>query len=374
MNVCIISKFPPIQGGISAKTYWMTRGLAEKDVTVHIVTNANCVEQEYRIDDQSLELPLKLNVHFVDPDIPWHIPSSDLYVPRLLDKALEIIADTHIDVIDTNYLIPYGIVGYMLSKITGIPYILRHGGSDIAKFLEPGIFRRLLSEVIRNASAIITDDKNKKFFEAINPNIHVLPRYIPDEKHFKPTIASRKIPTFACIGKINYYWKYKGLDKIIDIFSGIPNQYALRFVGQGKGFIEFEKFVNDHNMKPPEFKKFIHPAHMPSLLDDIDYLLYFQKDNPIKDFSNIVCEALWSGVTVITDETADMHEYAQYTRGISENQIIRLKLEDVDAAQSQIAMLINQWQGQSRCNLEIDYTYDRYIDETLSVYESMLDS
>jgi len=371
MNVCMISKFPPIQGGISAKTYWMAKGLAEKGVPVHVVTNANCVEEEYRIDDQSPDTPENLTVHYIDPDIPWHIPSSDLYVPRLLDKAMEIIGNNHIDIIDTNYLIPYGIVGYLLSRITGIPYIIRHGGSDIAKFLEHGVFGHLLPEVIRNASAIVTDDQNRKYFKDINSNIFTLPRYIPDERYFKPATGSRGMPSLAYIGKVNYYWKYKSLDKIVDIFAGIEAKHTLSFVGQGKGFDEFTRFAEARGLKTHEFTQFVHPAKVPQLLGRIDYLLCFSQDNPIKDFSNIVCEALWSGVTVITDETMDINEYAQYTRGLPENQIIRVDLEDIVTTQKQITSLINHWQGPIRHNIEIEYGYQQYIENTLSIYKNL---
>jgi len=371
MNICMISKFPPIQGGISAKTFWLAKGLAESGTTVHVVTNANFVEEDYYIDDQSPELSPDLRVHNVKPDIPWHIPYSELYVPRLLDKAMEVVDENQIDIIDANYLIPYGIVGYLLSNITGLPYVLRHGGSDIAKFLEQGIFSHLLTDVTRKAAAIITDDKNRTILETINSNVHVLPRYIPDERYFKPAMNSHDIPTFAYIGKTNYYWKHKSLDKIVEIFSGVKNPYALHFVGQGKGFTEFAKFVSEHDLKTHEFKKFIHPVHMPSLLGNIDYLLYFEKDNPIKDFSNILCEALWSGLTIITDQTMDISEYAQYTQGVPANQIIRLNLEDINVTQKEITALINQWSGPARFNVGIDYGYDRYIEKTLRIYDSM---
>lgn len=219
--------------------------------------------------------------------------------------------------IDTDYLVPYGIVGYLLSKITGIPYILRHGGSDWAKFLHKGLFSHLLGNVVQNAAAIITDNKNRGFFKATNSNVYVLPRYIPDEKYF--TMISHEVPTFAYIGKINHYWKYKSLDKIVDIFSGIKEEHTLHLVGQGKGFGEFAKFVEAHGLRTHEFRKFVHPVNMPYLLGHIDYLLYFSQDNPIKDFSNIVCEAVWSGVPVITDRQLDIKEYTQYTKIVSEN-------------------------------------------------------
>ena len=51
---------------------------------------------------------------------------------------------------------------------------------------------------------------------------------------------------------------------------------------QGKGFSEFVKFIEESGLKIHNLQKFIHPAHMPALLGNIDYLLYFEKDNPIE--------------------------------------------------------------------------------------------
>ncbi len=99
MRILFISKYPPIQGGISAKTYWLAQGLAERGIETHVVTNGNCVESEYRIDDTSPDPHPNLHIHFVDPDLPWHIPYSDLYVPRLLDKALQVSRENEIDLI-----------------------------------------------------------------------------------------------------------------------------------------------------------------------------------------------------------------------------------------------------------------------------------
>ena len=368
MNVCMISKYPPIQGGIAAKTYWLARGLAESGMTVHVVTNANCVEKEYCIDDPGPGIFKNPTIHYIDSDIPWHIPSSDLYVPRLLDKSLEVVRDNHIDIIDTNYLIPYGIVGHLLSMMTGIPYILRHGGSDIAKFLKRGIFSELLTCVIQNAAAIITDGRNKEYLEGKNPNVYVHPPYVPDEKIFKPFISFRDIPTFAYIGKINYHWKHKSLDKIVRIFSEISKPHVLKFVGQGKGFTEFARFVDENDLEKFEFHDFVHPANMPSLLGEIDYLLHFEKDNPVQDFSNLICEALLSGVTIITDECLTMAEYAQYSQFIPKNQIIRLNPEEKTDAQEIIEKLIKNWRKPVRFNVEGTLTFNQYIADTLKVY------
>lgn len=369
MKICIISKYPPIQGGISSHIFWLSKGLAEKGVEVHVVTNANCVEEEYSIEDRpEMNIP-NLFVHFVKSDIPWHIPYSELYIARLLDKALEIIEKHQIDIIDTNYLIPYGMVGYLVSKMTGLPYIIRHGGSDLAKFFNEGMFKHILKKTIQNAAVVLTDEKNKELFNELNPNFHVHPRYIPDERYFKPSFASHELPRFAYIGKVNHYWKYKSLDKIVNIFSGIKEKHELLFISQGKGIKDFSKFIKDQKLNTYEFKNFVHPTNMPDLLKNIDFLLCFTQDNPMRDFSNIISEALWAGIPIVTDITNKVKEYTKYIDITSGDQIINITLDDIETAQGEISTIINNWEGPARYTNEINYDYDKYINANLEIYD-----
>lgn len=372
MKICLISKYPPIQGGISSKTYWMSQRLAEIGIEPNVITNSNCIKSEYLIDDNQSETKTNLFIHYIDPEIPWHIPYSKLYISSLLDKTLEVIDKYQIDLIDTNYLIPYGIVGYLASKIRGIPYIVRHGGSDLAKFLKQGIFSSLLENVIRDARAIITDIKNENLFKYTNGVIYKLPRYIPDERYFKPAYAVRKFPAFAYIGKVNYYWKHKSLDKIVDLFSGVKQEHKLLFIGQGNGFNDFTDFVKQSGLGSYEFKKFIHPEKMPGLLNSIDFLIYFCQDSPIKDFSNIVCEALWSGVTIITDQTIDFNEYLEYIELSSDNQIIKIDLNNIKFAEKSIYNLIESWNGPVRFQNKIKYGFEKYINENVKLFNECL--
>lgn len=368
MQICLISKFPPIQGGISAKTYWLAQGLAERGIETHVVTNGNCVESEYRIEDNSPEPQPNLHIHFIDPDIPWHIPFSDLYVPRLLSKALQVTRENQINLIDTGYLIPYGIVGYLLSEIAGIPYVLRHGGSDIEKFLQQGVLNDLLKKVIQNAAAIITDNHNKEIFQSLNSSIYIVPRYIPDERYFKPSFSPHGTPTFAYIGKINHYWRHKSLHRIAEIFSGAKGDYRLVFVGQGKGLEDFSEFVLGYGLGGCEFRQFVHPANMPRLLNKIDFLICFAKDNPIRDFSNVFYEALWSGVRVLTDEIMDLNIYSEYIDLTSETQIVNLPIDDVRATRSKITEIMKGWEGPSRYNNKLKYNFNEYLDANLEIY------
>ena len=59
MKLCVIGKYPPIQGGVSRENFWQTYALAQAGYEVHIVTNAQEVENEFRcIDLPFLSHPL----------------------------------------------------------------------------------------------------------------------------------------------------------------------------------------------------------------------------------------------------------------------------------------------------------------------------
>ena len=49
MKICIIGKYPPIQGGVSMRTYWHAHGLATLGHEVHVVTNAKEAVSPFRM-------------------------------------------------------------------------------------------------------------------------------------------------------------------------------------------------------------------------------------------------------------------------------------------------------------------------------------
>ncbi len=296
MRVCMLSKFPPIQGGIAARTYWLARGLGEAGIEVEIITNANCVEPEYRISgcDGHLERMKNVRIHNLREDVPWHIPFSDAYVARLLNATLKVLALGNIDAIDAGFLMPYGVVAFLASQITGVPYVVRHGGSDLAKFVDHPEFSIVLGQVLRNASKIITDETHAEQFNDINKNIHLAPAYVANEHEFTPNGRSRnERPVIAYIGKVNYHWRNKRLDEALTYIAKQFDDYRLVFVAQGKGLHDFRQAVGEQKVGEIEFRNFAPPWEMPSLISSIDYVLTCE--DAIKSPSNIVAEVVSSG-------------------------------------------------------------------------------
>lgn len=305
LNVCMISKYPPIQGGMASMAYWLSQGLSEAGVSVTVVTNANRVEEDYRINDGMVEDGPMLNVRYVSEDLPWHIPDSPLYLARLVETTLQVCRQRKVDLIDAHYLVPYGMAAFLVNRITGVPYVLRHGGSDVGKFLSDGFFPNLLDITLSEARITVTDRKEIK---AKTSRWVSMPKYVPAPAFSSPGFSTIRPITIGYVGKINYYWRHKSLDKITRLLRTVSGEMRVIFLAQGKGLADF---ADNCDLTGIDFRNFIPPWEMPEFMREIDYLVYFCRDNPMPDRPNIIPEALESGVKVLTDSPEFFQQFLE---------------------------------------------------------------
>jgi len=373
MNICILSKFPPIEGGISAKTYWLSRGYAAAGMSVHIISNGNTVEDDYRIKECDLvKNPVNgIMVHEVEESLPWHIPEDSHSLVKLIDKVIEVNRLYPLDVIDTGYLIPYGIAGYMINKITGIPYVVRHGGSDLEKFLKPGIFKNILELVLRNASAIITDKFHEAFFSVYKEKLEFIAPYVPDSSVFLPSLKKiNPSPILLYLGKINWHWQRKGLDMIAGCVPFLPKGWELSIIGQGRGLERFKQFIRQSGIEEEEvqIQPFVGPAQVPQLLQKADYVFCLSVDESIKTISNTLLEAIHCGTTVIVNDTFDSSLYDGLVNNINDF-ILRVPLSKPrESVQTIDSHWKNRDPGKTKNSIMV-HSYEDYIEENLKILE-----
>ena len=312
--IVYISKYPPLEGGIASKTYWLANALARSGHTIHVVTDAVAVDTHLTISTAGHPpVPPGVFIHRVDQIIPWHIPNDSHREISLLDKALEVAADNKPDLIVGGYLVPYGVVASHLGRMTGIPFVLMHGGSDIQKFLLKGVWPNILPQIIAEAAMVVTDSDNQEHIQRFNTNIWKLPPYIPD-----PSVFSRRIRvesdqiTLAVIGKANYHWPHKGWQRIIDIWRPLPERFRFVVVSQGIGIKNFKAAMPKALEERIDWLSFVPPWHMPELLHTFDGLLYFQGQLPFPMYSNTVLEALACGIPLLTDSDDILNGYRKH--------------------------------------------------------------
>jgi len=158
LRICILGKFPPIQGGVSMRTYRTAHALAVKGHEIHVVTNAKEATPPFRIhmraeDWARCEARLgtgSVTVHWSDPvdRSQNYIPMASPFVTKLASIAARVHAEYPFDVIFSHYLEPYGIAAYLASQITGVPHVARMAGSDAGRLWHHPQFEALYDHAV----------------------------------------------------------------------------------------------------------------------------------------------------------------------------------------------------------------------------------
>ena len=172
MRICIIGKFPPIQGGVSARTYWGAHDLAARGHDVHVVTNAKEVRPPFRMhmrrqDWKRCEAtygpskdgasPGSVTVHWTDPvdNSQFYIPMASAFVSKIAATAARVHSERPFDVIYSHYLEPYGVAGHLAAEIARVPHVVRMAGSDAGRLWRHPPTQALCDHVLRSAATVI---------------------------------------------------------------------------------------------------------------------------------------------------------------------------------------------------------------------------
>jgi glycosyltransferase involved in cell wall biosynthesis len=179
VKVCFVGKYPPIQGGVSAQTYWAAYGLAERGHDVSVVTNAHEVEEDFRVrldptDDLRLATSFPhtggtLRLYQPEPmgHRMAHIPRSNPHVSKLAGLATDVVRTHGCEVIVGSYFEPYAMSASLAASWTSVPLVVHHAGSDLDRLMDVPELSSAYREMLRSAAAIVTRPSLYARFEAM---------------------------------------------------------------------------------------------------------------------------------------------------------------------------------------------------------------
>jgi glycosyltransferase involved in cell wall biosynthesis len=166
VRICLIGKFPPIQGGVSMRTYWAAHALAARGHEIHVVTNAKEVRPPFRMhmreqDWRRCEASYgegSVTVHWTDPvdRSQTYIPMASPFVSKLAGIGVRLHAEHPFDVIHSFYLEPYGVAGHLAAQMTGVPHVTRTAGSDAGHLWRHPQLEALYDHLFHSAAGVIT--------------------------------------------------------------------------------------------------------------------------------------------------------------------------------------------------------------------------
>jgi glycosyltransferase involved in cell wall biosynthesis len=303
IKVCFFTKYPPIEGGVSASAYWSSRALARKGIEVHIVTNSLEVEDEFRekIDlkkkmEKGEYQPKNVFVHNLNSPPDSHIPYSRAYLERLIGLGLKVIKENKCDIIDSYYFQPYGLAAIFTKLLTKKPCIIRHAGSDISRLFLNDDLNAIYKKSFQVADIIVTSPYFKNFFERCGVsegNLYFKPFVPTDLKYFNPKVKAANLidfgvpgpllkkPVFSYIGK---YSDHKGLFDLVKAVGKIKEDFLLLFVTGGFGLENFRSYIKSMPSLRNKyyFLDFQAPWKIPSIIKATNCLFQLENNFPIK--------------------------------------------------------------------------------------------
>lgn len=194
MKLCIIGKYPPVQGGVSRENFWQTYALAQAGFDVHLVTNAQEVENAFRcIDLPFLPNPLdslgaasgQVTVHYTPRRKYEYIPWANPFVTKLAATATDVIKTYACELIHSFYLEPYAVAAYLASQWTDVPYGIRHAGSDVGRLFQARELQTSYANVILSADYLLAGPKTFRSFLHLGVDLEKL--YLSRSGHGLPT-------------------------------------------------------------------------------------------------------------------------------------------------------------------------------------------
>jgi len=377
--------------------YWLTKTLGERGHEVHIVTNAQEVEEEYRerieTNDQQYA-PENVFVHSTNPNNnPWHIPFSKAYTERIASLAIEVIEKYNIQLIDSFYILPYGVAAFIAGNITVRPQILRHAGSDIGKLFASSSYNTLFREIFQRADKIITIPPLKEMFLSLgileskitfDENVSV------DTKTFNPEVPpfpllehiERQLPEcpiITYIGKINYYWKTKGLFELVKAVKDIRDDFLLLFVANGKGLRDFQNLIKEKNLsKNSIFLDFVPPWEIPSIIKLSTCVVVPEREFPIQYHTPILPREVMAvgKCLILSKELYNKQCYGNLSNGES---AFIIDPKNIKQFRAVIEYIIRHPEdatriGQNANKISKQFeNFNEYINQTIDLYTSLIE-
>lgn len=314
MRICLLGKYPPIQGGVSARSYWTARWLAARGHEVHVVTNADEVEPGFRIrplpGDEAWTGEVR--VWSTSPPGPAmrHIPDHNPFVTKLTSLAVTAVEEVGADVIVSFYFEPYAVAGFLAASFTGVPLVTRHAGSDVGRLLRHPQLGPCYERVLRKAALVCGSPVSLEHFAGLGVSrdrLQLDPGFALPVEVFHPgapaTHLRPGVPTFGIYGKVG---PVKGS---FDLVAALGRLAAagrdFRFLALAGGAPEqvglFHEAIRAAGIEErTDVVPFLAHWRVPGFLRSLTAACFLERDFPIDHNPGIPQEVLAVGVPLVT--------------------------------------------------------------------------
>ena len=226
-------EYPPMGGGGSRVVQGLSQELVRLGYSIDLVTMGykGLLPREHQGDFFIRRVPcIRTN------PIVCHSPEMLSYLLMAFPIALKMITIKKYDIIHAHFIFPDGVLAYLLSKVSGLPYLITAHGSDVPGY-NPDRFillhKMLLpvwKSIVRSSGRIIC---LSRFLESllknklptanttIIPNGFNIGRFTPDKQKADRILISSRI------------FKRKGIQYFLKSVEGLSSDFEIHIAGDG---------------------------------------------------------------------------------------------------------------------------------------------
>ncbi|MCX6707344.1 MAG: glycosyltransferase family 4 protein [Candidatus Woesearchaeota archaeon] len=259
MRILVLNyEFPPLGGGAAPVAYSTAKELVKKGNKVDVVTmgykGLPAHEKKDGMNIYRVKCLRKSKATCNSFEMLTYVVHAFFFCRKLLKENNK--KNKEYDLNHTHFIIPTGVVSYLLKKLNKLPYVITSHGSDVPGYnpdkfqLQHIILKPFWKRIIRNSERIITpsdylQDLIKKSIsfsktgsiKTIQNGVY-LQNFRPGKKKKSILMVSRLVPR-------------KGFQHAIKAMqgTGIDRKYEVNIVGDGPMLDELKRLSKEQNVR-----------------------------------------------------------------------------------------------------------------------------
>jgi len=292
--LCINYEYPPIGGGGASACKGLAETLVQRGDEVDVVTSGMKGLSEY-------EEVNGVHVHRVNcVRRHKHYATTSELVSQVFPsykKAIQLIKKKEYDINHTHFVVPSGLVSYLIKRKTGLPYIITAHGSDVAGY-NPDRFRLMHSlieplwkMIMRNSSAITAPSR---FLGGLIQNKIDRPvMVIPNGFDLKGITELKKENRILVVTRM---FERKGVQILLEALHGMKTDWEVWIVGDGPYLPVLKELANNLDVQVKFFGQIAYDQIFQFYMTSKIYIF----PSAVENFPVVLLEAMAAGCAVIT--------------------------------------------------------------------------
>jgi len=333
--LCINYEYPPIGGGGASACKGLVEELVKEGHEVDLVTSgAKGLPKYEEVNGVHVYRVNCIRKH-------KHYAGTLELISQVLPsykKANELIRKKEYDINHTHFIVPSGLVSYLLKRKTGLAYVITAHGSDVAGY-NPDRFNFIHSlmvplwrMIVRNSSGITAPSNFLK--KLIQKSINVPVEVIPNGFDIRSVEKVQKENRILVVSRM---FERKGIQYLIEALQGISTDWDVWIVGDGPYLPILKKLANELGVSV----KFLGQVPNDQVFEIYQRSKIYVFPSMVENFPVVLLEAMAAGCAVITST-------APGCEGVVGDAAIKVEAGSAEPLRRALLSLMNNQQEVSR--------------------------